>query len=446
VTDGVSTTTYAYNGDGDRVSQTVDSVETTYILDVATPLTMVLAETTGQDSIYYLHGLDLVAQSDGTTTDYLTYDGLGSVRQVLDGAGVPLLTQTFDPYGNLLARAGTGESSFGFTGEQTDENGLIYLRARYYAPGMGRFLNLDPSRQEMNPYRYSTGNPVSFVDPAGKLSQSIISLLLSSCTIPTTPTDGKGVAPYGLADDWDFIDNPVEALAGSDGIAIHPNDVNQAHSHDCYFAAVLASIAARKPYIIDDAIEPFQPDITPGWFTVTFKGLGYSTILAPMYPIYADGKRRYMTLDTAENDGHNQESWPLILENAWALYHGGGDLEIGYQRINAGTMLISTTFEALTGQPSTVAGTPTYEMIERHYNSGDLIVLKSLEHGEIAGIDEYDSEKIHPNHSYPVARIDSASREVIVRNVWDWDIWGEIPVAEDRLGIVFSHVITNPGY
>jgi hypothetical protein len=31
---------------GDRVSQTVDSVETTYIFDTATPLTMVLAETT----------------------------------------------------------------------------------------------------------------------------------------------------------------------------------------------------------------------------------------------------------------------------------------------------------------------------------------------------------------------------------------------------------------
>jgi hypothetical protein len=79
-----------YSGDSDRVSQTVDSVETTYILDVATPLTMVLAETTGQDSIYYLHGLDLVAQSGGTITYTLAYDGLGSVRQVLDDVGAPL--------------------------------------------------------------------------------------------------------------------------------------------------------------------------------------------------------------------------------------------------------------------------------------------------------------------------------------------------------------------
>jgi hypothetical protein len=66
-----------------------------------------------------------VAQSDGTTTDYLTYDGLGSVRQMLDDVGAPLLTQTFDPYGNLLVRGGTGESSFGFTGEQVDANGLV---------------------------------------------------------------------------------------------------------------------------------------------------------------------------------------------------------------------------------------------------------------------------------------------------------------------------------
>lgn len=54
VTVGVSTSTY--NGDGDRIAQTVDSVETTYLLDTAVGLTMVLSETTGEDTIYYLHG------------------------------------------------------------------------------------------------------------------------------------------------------------------------------------------------------------------------------------------------------------------------------------------------------------------------------------------------------------------------------------------------------
>lgn len=69
-----------YNGDGDWVSQTMDGVATDYVIDVATPLTMVLVETTGAETIYYLHGLNLAAQSDGTSTEYFGYDGLGWVR------------------------------------------------------------------------------------------------------------------------------------------------------------------------------------------------------------------------------------------------------------------------------------------------------------------------------------------------------------------------------
>jgi len=44
-TAGGVTSSYTYNGDGDRISQTVDSTLTTYVLDIATPLTMVLSET-----------------------------------------------------------------------------------------------------------------------------------------------------------------------------------------------------------------------------------------------------------------------------------------------------------------------------------------------------------------------------------------------------------------
>ncbi len=133
---------------------------------------MVLAETTGTDTIRYLHGLDLVAQSDGVSIEYFAYDGLGSVRQVLDAAGLPLMAQTFDPYGNPYAYTGPTESatSYGFTGEQTDSNGLVFLRARYYHPAQGRFTQMDPSRQEDNPYRYAASNPVMLIDPSGMCS------------------------------------------------------------------------------------------------------------------------------------------------------------------------------------------------------------------------------------------------------------------------------------
>jgi YD repeat-containing protein len=109
VSDGVSMTTYAYNGDGDRVSQTLDGTLTTYVLDVASPLTMALAETTGTETITYLRGLDLIAQSDGTDTEYFLYDGLGSVRQLSNNSASILLSLSCDPYGSVYAESGAAD-------------------------------------------------------------------------------------------------------------------------------------------------------------------------------------------------------------------------------------------------------------------------------------------------------------------------------------------------
>jgi RHS repeat-associated protein len=134
---------------------------------------MILAETTGSETIHYLHGLDLVAESDGAASDYFLYDGLGSARQLTDPSGEILLAQTFDPYGNLYASAGAGQSSFGYAGEYQDPSGLLYLRARYYDPAQGRFFQPDAWEgdynrpQSLNPYMYVEGRVVIQVDPTG---------------------------------------------------------------------------------------------------------------------------------------------------------------------------------------------------------------------------------------------------------------------------------------
>jgi len=89
------------------MSQTVDGVTTRYVIDVATPLTMVLVETTGTETIYYLHGLDLVAQNYGSSTEYFGYDGLGSVRQVLSSPG-SVLRPGLRPIWQPLYKCGCG--------------------------------------------------------------------------------------------------------------------------------------------------------------------------------------------------------------------------------------------------------------------------------------------------------------------------------------------------
>ncbi len=63
--------------------------------------------------------------------------------------------------------------SFGYTGEPQNPNGLTYLRARYHNPSLGRFTQPDPFAgalaipASLNPYGYTHGNPVNYVDPSG---------------------------------------------------------------------------------------------------------------------------------------------------------------------------------------------------------------------------------------------------------------------------------------
>ncbi len=102
-------------------------------------------------------------------------DALGSVRQVVDPAGSVTLAQSYDPFGNPLTSAGSDSSAFGYTGEQVDAStGLVYLRARYYISGTGRFLTPDPwTGEPLDPrslppaYLYVGDNPINHVDPSG---------------------------------------------------------------------------------------------------------------------------------------------------------------------------------------------------------------------------------------------------------------------------------------
>jgi hypothetical protein len=47
-----------------------------------------------------------------------------------------------------------------------DETGYVYMRARYYDCGVGRFVSEDPAGG-INPYVYVGNNPINFRDPSG---------------------------------------------------------------------------------------------------------------------------------------------------------------------------------------------------------------------------------------------------------------------------------------
>jgi RHS repeat-associated protein len=62
----------------------------------------------------------------------------------------------------------------GNLGHPTDpENGLIYMRARFYEPWTGRFLSEDPARDGSQFYIFADNAPTANVDSTGKSSESV---------------------------------------------------------------------------------------------------------------------------------------------------------------------------------------------------------------------------------------------------------------------------------
>lgn len=166
---------YLYNGLGQRVQQTVSAQVTQYLLDVQPGLWQVLAATTGTNTTRYVHGpMGLLEQQNPDTTwRWPVMDGLGSVRGVVDSTLTPAESRLYSPYGEGYGGTGSSQTVFGYTGEPTDTNGLVQLRARYYNPTLGVFPSLDPFEGGMsqpmtlNRYGYTGENPVNRRDPTG---------------------------------------------------------------------------------------------------------------------------------------------------------------------------------------------------------------------------------------------------------------------------------------
>lgn len=62
---------------------------------------------------------------------------------------------------------------YGYTGRERDEGGLVYFRARYYDPALGRFTQRDPIglMGGLNDYRYGDADPVGKTDSRGTVAE-----------------------------------------------------------------------------------------------------------------------------------------------------------------------------------------------------------------------------------------------------------------------------------
>jgi len=129
---------------------------------------------------YYVYRLGLLYEADDSiNTKTYHYDYRGSTVALTDGSGNVMDRIEYSPYGTTTYRSGTTDTPFlfnGFYGIQSDANGLLYMRARYYNPYLCRFINPDPIgfAGGLNWYAYVGNNPVDYVDPLGLLTAVVV--------------------------------------------------------------------------------------------------------------------------------------------------------------------------------------------------------------------------------------------------------------------------------
>ena len=196
ISNGSTTYTYSYDGLGRRIETSGTGLTDNHFFYNTSFQVVEVRETSESGATvenyvwhpYYVDALavryeDRDATSGYAGTDevqYVLHDANFNVIAIVNGSASVRERYTYNPYGVFTKRS----SSFGttglvdidcpylFTGRRYDDHsGIYYYRARFYDPGLGRFLGRDPIEYGFlkNLYCFVGDNPCRDVDPSGMI-------------------------------------------------------------------------------------------------------------------------------------------------------------------------------------------------------------------------------------------------------------------------------------
>jgi RHS repeat-associated protein len=183
---GTGTTTFAYDAAGIRVKTVRPNGDTIYT-PFPTYEEEVRGATTIKRSSYGLVGQTIALRVSGDPVSgnnrlfFYYVDHLGSTSIMLRSNGdfVSGSTARYHPFGGWRTTPNQTITDRGFTGHAhnntgANDLGLVYMGARFYLPGVGRFLSADvlvpdpTNPQQFNRYSYVLNNALRYTDPSGR--------------------------------------------------------------------------------------------------------------------------------------------------------------------------------------------------------------------------------------------------------------------------------------
>jgi RHS repeat-associated protein len=228
-TDGTSVTSYTYSSRGELLKVTLpDGNVIEYICDplgrrIAKKLngtvvekylwqgmTRLLAIYDGSDNLLmrfeYADDRVPMAMTKAGAVYYLTYDQVGSLRAVVDGAGNIIKRIDYDSFGNILYDSNPGFAMpFGFAGGLYDrDTGLVRFGFRDYDPDIGRWTAKDPiffAGGDSDLYGYCLNDPVNLSDEQGTIVTAVAGAIMGGTYLATVygPYLYYRAAPYAAA-------------------------------------------------------------------------------------------------------------------------------------------------------------------------------------------------------------------------------------------------------
>ena len=178
---------FEYDAMGRRTRKTVGTAVTQYLYDGANAVQeLTVANTVSANVLGGLAMDQWLLRSEGATTRHFLTDALGSTRALADDAAAIRTRYQYEPYGESRTTGDASTNSSQYTGRENDGTGLYYYRARYYHPGVKRFISEDPIGLAggTNVYAYVKGAPTAFADPTGNCPL---------CIIPALPMVGEAL-------------------------------------------------------------------------------------------------------------------------------------------------------------------------------------------------------------------------------------------------------------